>query len=90
MKRAHPTVYIFLPNLINLAILQLGLIQKKKKKKKKLSMLVQPLTQFLNLHLHKNNCTKNRKVFPFYFFKVSRTDDNIVKAIPVHSDPQNN
>lgn len=53
-------------------------------------MLVQPLTQLLNLHLHKNNCTKNRKVFPFYSFKVSRTDDNIVKAIPVHSDPQNN
>jgi len=32
-----------------------------------------------------DNCTKNGKVFTFCF---SCTDGNIVKMIPVHTDPQ--
>ncbi len=39
--------------------------------------------------LDNNHCTENGKVFPLRFWKVSRTDNNTVKATPVHTDPRN-
>ncbi len=65
MKRVHPTVYVFLPSLINLAILQFGFIHIEKKAKD-VGTTINPILK--RTFEKKTIVLKTEKSFSFVFF----------------------